>query len=55
MVRPLPEHLDLQLVIVVMWGSHLQSQVARGDGRKGGFRVRQRGGVGEIRGGRRGG
>lgn len=54
MVRPPPEYLDLQLVVVVMRGSDLQAQVARGDRVMGGFRVRQRGGVGEVR-GRRGG
>lgn len=52
-VRPLPEHLDLQLVIVVMRGSNLQAQVARGDRVKRGFMVRQTGGEGEVR-GRRG-
>lgn len=52
MVRPLPEHLDLQLVVVVVRGSDLQAQVARGDRVKGGFRLRQRGR--EVR-GRRGG
>lgn len=50
MVRQFPEHLDLQLVVMVMRGSDLQAQVARGDRVKGGFRVRQKGGVGQVRG-----
>lgn len=54
-VRPLPEHLDLQLVIVVMRGGDLQAQVARGGRVKWGFGVRRRGGVGEVRGSRGGG
>lgn len=48
-VRPLPEHLHLQLVVMVMRGSDLQPQVSRGDGVHGGFRVRHRGGDGEVR------
>lgn len=49
MVRQLPEHLDLELVLVIMRGSNLQAQVARGDRVKGGFRVGQKGGMGEVR------
>lgn len=53
MVGQFPEHLDLQLVLMVMRGSDLEAQVARGDRVKGGFRVRQKGRVGQVR-GRRG-
>lgn len=52
-VGQFPEHLDLQLVLMVMRGSDLEAQVARGDRVKGGFRVRQKGRVGQV-GGRRG-
>ena len=31
-VKPLPEHLDLQLAVVEVRGSGLQTQVAGGDG-----------------------
>lgn len=56
-VRPLPEHLDLQLVVMVMRGSDLQAKVVRGDRVWGGFRMRMRmrGGEGEFRGGGGGG
>ncbi len=53
-VWPLPEHLDLQLVVVVVRSGSLQTQLASGDRVKGGFRVRQRGGLGEVRGSRGG-
>lgn len=53
MVGQFPEHLDLQLVLMVMRGSDLEAQVARGDRVKGGLRVRQKGRVGQVR-GRRG-
>lgn len=49
MVRQLPEHLDLQLVLMIMRGSNLQAQVARDDRVNRGFRVRQKGGMGEVR------
>lgn len=52
-VGQFPEHLDLQLVLMVMRGSDLEAQVARGDRVQGGFRVRQKGRVGQF-GGRRG-
>jgi len=52
MVRPLPEHLHLQLVVMVMRGSNLQPQVFRGDRVQGRFSVRQRGSDSEVRGGR---
>lgn len=53
MVGQFPEHLDLQLVPMVMRGSDLEAQVARGDGVKGRFRVRHKGRVRQV-GGRRG-
>lgn len=52
-VGQFPEHLDLQLVLMVMRGSDLEAQVARGDRVEGGLRVRQKGGMGQV-GGRRG-
>lgn len=53
MLRPLPEHLHLELVVMVMRGGDLQPQVSKGDGAQRGFRVRERGGKREVRGRRR--
>lgn len=50
MLGPFPEHLHLELVVMVMRGSDLQPQVSKGDGVQRDFRVRQRGGNREVRG-----
>ena len=52
-VKPLPEHLDLQLAVVEVRGGGLQTQVTRGDDRGvGGTRPRGGGGGdGEVSGG----
>lgn len=53
MLRPLPEHLHLELVVMVMRGGDLQPQVFKGNGAQRGFGVRERGGNREVRGRRR--
>lgn len=48
-LAPFPEHLDLQLIVMVMRGCDLQAQVTSCGGVQGGVRVRQGGGEGEVR------
>lgn len=54
-LRHLPVHFHLQLVVVVMRGSHLQAQVARGHGTGGGFGPRHGVGTRPVGRGGRGG